>query len=156
MGNRPRKPITTPDTRERRVDVRASVDTYIRAAVTHEDSARKVHGWVRNLGPGGMFVETPDSLPEDARVTLDALARTDGDVVHLKIAGWVAYAGPKGLGLQFNTLDDEMARRLAALIERFAARETDPGISDSPQVDPPPDPPPDPPSDPAPAAPRPG
>jgi hypothetical protein len=156
MGKRPRKPITTPDTRERRVDVRASVDTYIRAAVTHEDSARKVHGWVRNLGPGGMFVETPDSLPEDARVTLDALARTDGDVVHLKIAGWVAYAGPKGLGLQFNTLDDEMARRLAALIERFAARETDPGISDSPQVDPPPDPPPDPPSDPAPAAPRPG
>jgi len=151
MGNRPRKPVTTPDTRERRVDVRASVDTYIRAAVTHEDSARKVHGWVRNLSPGGMFVETPDPLPEDARVTVDALARTDGEVVHLKIAGWVAYAGPRGLGLQFDALDDEMARRLAVLLERFAPREPDPGISDSPQVDPPSDPPPAP----APAAPRP-
>jgi len=120
MATRPRKPVTTPATRERRVAVRVTVDTYIRAAVAHEASARKVHGWVRNLSRGGMFVETPDRLPADAPVRVDALARCDGDLIHFKADGWVAYTGPDGLGIQFENLEEAMAARLAALLERFS------------------------------------
>lgn len=137
MGPRPRKPVTTPATRERRVEVRLSVDTYIRAAVTHEASARKVHGWVLNISAGGLLVETPDRLPPDAPVRIDALARIGAELIHLKADGWVAYADPKGLGVQFDALDDEMARRLAALIERFSPPEAgEPAPSDPAPAEP--------------------
>jgi hypothetical protein len=131
MGTRPRKPMTTPSTRERRVEVRVSVDTYIRAAVTHEASARKVHGWVLNVSAGGLFVQTPDRLPADAPVRIDALARCGEELIHFKASGWVAHADPDGLGVQFDTLDDEMTRRLAVLIERFAPPDRS-GVSDPP------------------------
>jgi PilZ domain len=131
MGTRPRKPVTTPSTRERRVEVRLSVDTYIRAAVSHEASARKVHGWVLNVSAGGLFIQTPDRLPADAPVRIDALARIGEELIHFKADGWVAHADPEGLGVQFDALDDEMARRLAALIERFSPAKP-PGVSDPP------------------------
>jgi len=134
MGNRPRKPVTTPATRERRVSLRVGVDTYIRVAVVHEPDARKVHGWVRNLSTGGMFVETADPLPIDAPVRVDALARSDGDLIHFKADGWVAYAGPNGLGIQFDDLDEAMQTRLTALIERFDRQSRE--VSDSPKSGP--------------------
>jgi len=135
MGTRPRKPVTTPATRDRRVAVRVGVDTYIRAALTHEASARKVHGWVLNLSPGGMFIQTPDRLPPDAPVRIDALARCGTELIHFKTDGWVARADPGGLGVQFDTLDEQMARRLATLIERFAPQNR-PAVSDQPPSDP--------------------
>lgn len=153
MATRPRKPVSTPASRERRVAVRVSVDTYIRAAVAHEASARKVHGWVRNLSLGGMFVETPDRLPPDAPVAVDALARCGEELIHFKAGGWVAYAGPDGLGIQFEALEEGMAARLATLLERFAGPAQDPGVGDPPASDPPAST--SPPSDPEPAAPDP-
>jgi hypothetical protein len=136
MAMRPRKPVTTPASRERRVAVRVSVDTYIRAAVAHEASGRKVHGWVRNLSGGGMFVETPDRLPEDAPVRIDALARCGAELIHFKAGGWVAYSGPDGLGLQFEALDEGMAARLATLLERFSGPPPEPGVGGSPTAPP--------------------
>jgi hypothetical protein len=119
MGARPRKPVTTPETRERRVGVRVAVDTYIRVAVVHAATGRKVHGWVRDLSQGGLFVEGPDRFEADDAVIVDALARSGENAVHLRAEGWVAYIGRGGMGIQLGPLDPEMAGRLAELIERF-------------------------------------
>lgn len=129
MATRPRKPVTTSANRERRVAVRVSVDTYIRAAVAHEASGRRVHGWVRNLSAGGMLVDTPDALPPDAPVSVDALARCGDELIHFKAGGWVAYAGAEGLGIQFDVLEEGMATRLATLLERFSGSDPDPGVA---------------------------
>lgn len=119
MGARPRKPVTTPDTRERRVHIRVAVDTYIRVAVEHCGTGRKVHGWVRNLSTGGLFVETPDRFGQDEPVLVDALGRSGETALHLRIDGWVAYVDGTGMGIQFDTLSPEMAGRVAELLARF-------------------------------------
>jgi hypothetical protein len=119
MGARPRKPVTTPETREQRISVRVTVDTYIRAAVVHTASGRKAHGWVLNLSPGGLFVSCRDQFDREEAVLVDALARLDGEVVHLRANGWVAYVSDEGMGIQFGHLSPEMAQRLAELIAKY-------------------------------------
>lgn len=119
MGARPRRPVSTPATRERRVDIRVTVDTYIRAAVVHGVSGKKLHGWVRNLSVGGLFVETPDRFGKEEPVHVDAMARNGETVVHLKFDGWVAYEGESGMGIQFGEVSAEMAERVSELLDRF-------------------------------------
>lgn len=101
------------------MDIRVTVDTYIRVAVVHAESAKKVHGWVRNLSAGGIFVETPDRFELDDPVVVDALARADGTAVHLKVSGWVAYVADDGMGIQFAEAEAEMAHRIRELLTRF-------------------------------------
>lgn len=101
------------------MDIRVTVDTYIRVAVVHGETGKKVHGWVRNLSAGGLFVETPDGFPQDDPVVIDALARADEAVVHLKVTGWVAYSGEDGMGIQFSDESPEMAERIEELLHRF-------------------------------------
>lgn len=120
MGTRPRKPVTTPETRDQRISIRVHVETYIRAAVVHAASGRKVHGWVRNLSPGGLFVACRDRFDPEEAVTVEALARGDGSVLHLRADGWVAFASEEGMGIQFGHLSPEMARRVADLIALFS------------------------------------
>jgi len=119
VGERPKKAVTTPATRERRVGIRVDVDAYIRVALVHATTGRKVHGWVRNLSAGGLFVETREPLAIEEPVVVDALARSGETALHLKVEGWVAYSGPDGMGIQFGPLSPAMAERVADLIERF-------------------------------------
>jgi len=120
MGTRPKKPATTPETRDQRVSIRVSVDTYIRAAVVHAASGVKTHGWVRNLSAGGLFVDSQDPFDADEPVIVDALARNAGTAIHLRVNGWVAYRSEQGVGIQFGHLSPEMAERVAELIDLFS------------------------------------
>lgn len=119
MGQRPRKPVTTPETRESRVPLWKMVDAHIRVAVSHVATGRKVHGWVRNLCAGGLFVEARDPFEPEAPVIVDGLVRSGDRALHLRAGGWVAHSGPGGMGIQFGQLEPEMAVRLGELIERF-------------------------------------
>lgn len=101
------------------MDIRVTVDTYIRAAVVCGASGKKVHGWVRNLSVGGLFVEAPDRFGEDEAVHVDAMARNGETVVHLKLDGWVAYVAENGMGIQFGEVSPEMADRINELLDRF-------------------------------------
>jgi len=119
MGTRPRKPVTTPDTRDQRIGIRVTVETYIRAAVVRVASGVKTHGWVRNLSIGGLFVDSQDPFEDDEPVIVDALARSHGAAIHLRVNGWVAYRSEGGVGIQFGHLSPEMNERLAELIALF-------------------------------------
>jgi hypothetical protein len=111
--------VTTAATRDQRVSIRVTVDTYIRAAVVHKTSGVKAHGWVRNLSAGGLFVDSQDTFEADEPVTVDALARAGGAAIHLRVDGWVAYRSPDGVGIQFGYLAPEMAARISELIDLF-------------------------------------
>jgi hypothetical protein len=119
MGERPRKPVTTPETRAPRVPIRVTADKYIRAIVFHSATGRKIHGWVRTLGSGGMFVQARDWFDAEEAVIVDALARSSSHALHLRIEGWVAYSGAGGMGIQFGDLEPEMVGRLADVMEHY-------------------------------------
>ena len=112
--------MTTVATRDQRISIRVTVDTYIRAAVVHKASGIKGHGWVRNLSAGGLFVDSQDTFDADEPVIVDALARAGETAIHLRVDGWVAYRSPEGVGIQFGHLSPEMAERITELIDLFS------------------------------------
>jgi hypothetical protein len=119
VGTRPKKHVTTHNTREQRVSVRVTVDTYVRAAVFHPATGRTTHGWVRDLSSGGLFVDAPDRFDAEEAVIVDILARSGNKSEHLRVEGWVAHSHATGMGIQFRDLEPEMAGRLAEVIDHY-------------------------------------
>jgi hypothetical protein len=126
MGERPRKPVTTPETRAPRVTVRVTMDKHVRAMVVHRPTGHKIHGWVITLGSGGMFVETQEPFQPDEFVIVDALARSGDRALHLRAEGWVVYTLRGGMGIQFGELEPEMADRVAAVMDHYRDPESPP------------------------------
>lgn len=117
MRPRPRKPEATPDTREARTDVRVS----IRAVLLATAGGHEVYGWVRNLSPGGMYVCSAEAMPTDTECHV-RLAWKDGTVFRAAfLKGWVAYAAPGGVGVQFEAPTDEIRLVLNRLDHRHAS-----------------------------------
>jgi acylphosphatase len=114
MRPRPRKPATTPASREGRVDVRVSIRSVLRAVSGHHE----IYGWVRNLSPGGMYVCATESLPPDTECHV-RLAWKDGPVFRAAfLKGWVVYANGGGVGVQFEAPTEEIREVLNGLDRR--------------------------------------
>jgi acylphosphatase len=111
---RPRKPQTTPTSREARRDVRVSIRTVLRAV----SDRHEIYGWVRNLSPGGMYVCAAESLPPDTECHV-RLAWKDGPVFRAAfLKGWVVYAAGGGVGVQFEAPTEEVREVLDTLDRR--------------------------------------
>ena len=117
MGGRPNKQITTPDSRDRRVDFRADIDGAVRVAITSVITGDTVHGWARNLSRGGMLVECKEQLPQESRITLQALARAGDTVCRLRLKGWIARSSDTEMGIQFADPEPAMAEQIKRLLD---------------------------------------
>lgn len=116
MRKRPYIPASTVDTRAPRIPL---PDDAIRADVRSEDGRWAMHGWVRNLSLGGMYIESGHPVPHDVEVNIDLLAKVNGDRVRLALTGWVAHHDAGGMGIQ---LDDESfvdPAQIESLVEYF-------------------------------------
>ncbi|MFQ5508200.1 MAG: PilZ domain-containing protein [Leptospirillia bacterium] len=128
MGQRPRKPKTTPETREKRYDIRVGVPVAIRASASCVISGRTVYGWVRNLSRGGLFMTTNETFAMETELDIDALTRDGDKVSRLRLRAWVAFEGEgvgdaegeRGMGLQFGEMAPEMAAHINELLIRFS------------------------------------
>lgn len=76
-----------------------------------EDTSR-----VRDLGVGGLFIETKKACPIDATVELHFLVQ-DGEIRASATVRFVT-AG-SGMGLQFKTVRSEDQQRFAAMVKRL-------------------------------------
>ncbi len=118
MKQRPKKPPTHPLKREIRADLRVGINVAIRATMIDAISGEKLHGWVRNLSRGGLYVDCKDGFPQNTNITVDALVREGDRAYHLKLPGWVAHAGAYGMGIQFDDLDEETNSVVVSLIKQ--------------------------------------
>lgn len=113
---RPRHRVTTPGFRLHRANVRGHVTVDI-----HPDSGEPgTHGQVETLNAHGMFVHCPDPLPRDApcdfRLNLIHEKRT------LEVPGWVVYANPDGMAVQFDHLEPRTLALLAGFTSHMLNR----------------------------------
>lgn len=118
MKQRPKKPETHPLKREIRADLRVGINVAIRATLVDAISGNKLHGWVRNLSRGGLYVDCKDGFPQNTNITVDALVREGDRAYHLKLPGWVAHAGAYGMGIQFDELEAETNSVVVSLIKQ--------------------------------------
>jgi hypothetical protein len=113
MSSRPKKRPTTPDTRDWRVPPPVA----IRAAVTNTRTGETVHGWVRNVSVGGMYVVEPRScFPPETPVMVLAVIRRGQSIHRLRTQAWVAHTSDGGMGIQFDALDPETTWLLQNLV----------------------------------------
>jgi len=112
MRPRPRKPVTTPDTRTPRVHVHARVTCHIEVSGTGEAAG----GPVLNLSSGGLLASVDRVLPPDSECEVRLIF--GGDPPDVRVNGWVVYANENGLAVQFDHLTP-VARRT---IEQVTAR----------------------------------
>lgn len=124
MKTRPKLPVTTPKTRERRNNVRVPIKV---AATIVDGDGTKVYGWVVNVSMSGMYFEGTRQFPPETHVSLHLMFRSDQmEQRNLYIRGWVAHTRGKGMGIQFQKpLDEEKTRVFERLIEQFSDPEED-------------------------------
>lgn len=73
---------------------------------------------IRNIGMGGVFIETSKSGTVGAKTKVDFLAQEG----HIRAEAAVRHAKPNtGLGLKFTAVSDSDRRRLEALIKRLSS-----------------------------------
>ena len=71
---------------------------------------------IRDISPGGMFIETPRHIPADTETKLHFLVQ-EGEIDAQAV---VRHARPgSGLGLKFVAVREEHQRQLSALIGRL-------------------------------------
>jgi len=117
MRLRPVKPVTTPETRERRTPVPGAV----RAALFLYNGKEKVCGWVRMLNTGGMYLQSKARFPAETEVVLETMVWDDNTPHPVQVRGWVAYEDNRGMGIQFSTPDASTLARLRGLLHGFEA-----------------------------------
>ena len=103
-----------------RVDTMEGVSVYWRCN-GREDVSR-----VRNLGSGGLFVETPTQQPVGAEATIGFLVE-EGQITANAVVRHVRPSG--GLGLKFTAISQEERLRLGMLKARLRPFPRSPGAS---------------------------
>lgn len=119
MRERPRKPVTTPLSREPRVRVRLEAVRYFRVTVMRRDNGARLAGIPVNLNTGGMFIRTDAPFPEECPVWLEAHAHDERTEYRFRLRGWVVYAVPDGMGIQFEEPPPETAYLIRHLVKLF-------------------------------------
>jgi hypothetical protein len=105
-----KKPVAHSRRRSQRVDTPNGVWAFWRSGRT-EDTSR-----VRDLSPGGLFLETLKVCPLDATVELHFLVE-DGEV---RASATVRYVTKgSGIGLQFRSVRGEDQLRFSAMVKRL-------------------------------------
>ena len=121
MRKRPYIPASTEDTRAPRIPL---PDDAIRADVRSEDGRWAMHGWVRNLSLGGMYIESGQPVPHETEVNIDLLAKVDGRRVQLVLTGWVAHHDERGMGVQLDEESIADPKQITSLVDYFRALQT--------------------------------
>lgn len=118
LTHRPHKPHATPATRELRVHPRVPV----RGHITLTSGAQTIHGWVTNLGNGGLFLECDHPFPVEVECELTFTLRDEvlNDPVRILTRCWVAHVNETGMGIQFDELgaatQSELQRAVNAIL----------------------------------------
>lgn len=110
MRNRPKRPATTPNNRERRTEILQTVGVVL-APVGSED---EVFGWLVTLNTRGMMVRCDDRIPPETECTF-CLMLDDGER-EVSGLGWIVEVDERGMSVQF----DELVPQTRKIIERTA------------------------------------
>ncbi|MDH5526060.1 MAG: hypothetical protein OEY97_01975 [Nitrospirota bacterium] len=116
MRKRPILPIVTPETRAPRAPL---TDDRIRADVRTVDGVWSLHGWVRTLAPGGMYVESRLPIPPDAEVNINCVVSHRGETLRINLLGWVVYQDTSGVAFQFDESTITDPERIDALVAHY-------------------------------------
>lgn len=100
-NHRPKKNITTPATREPRIEVHGTVGVEVRPS----SGGMGFCGWVKNLNTGGMSIWSDERLPEDLECEFDLHLPNGGGSVEGR--GWVVYSNGNGMAIQFDAFSPE-------------------------------------------------
>jgi len=99
---------------------RAMVTVAIRASVADASGKSKLHGWVRNVSIGGMYMDTGgNQFPVDHLVDIDLLVSEQGMVYRFQARARVAHTYEGGMGFQFMDLDRENLTLVERLVHKF-------------------------------------
>ncbi len=111
------------------------------ALVTYENAAGdRVEADMRDLAPGGLFVQTPKALVVGKRLALDLQVRREqapwsavGRVVWVRERNESADR-PQGMGVKLIDADDAMVDAIERMVERAAGagEQTEPGLGNAP------------------------
>lgn len=95
--------------------------------VLYRQGLAVIGGKVRNIGSGGMFLETgPVSLPKGTTLEAKVSFQTPDGEERFHLEAEVAHRNAEGMGLRFRTRPPEALERL---IRRSPGRKPDPGNS---------------------------
>jgi len=89
----------------------------IRAKVSFVATDDVVHGWVKNISEGGMFIDRIFDVPVGTEVFLEALVRDGDRPYQLKVRGHVVRFEAAGTAVRFGQLEKtlrDVIRRLVA------------------------------------------
>jgi uncharacterized protein (TIGR02266 family) len=99
---------------ERRTSPRAEVS--FSAQLRHAGRVEMVH--IENLGPGGLFIRTPNRLKKGTEVELEWLLPNDRVPVRVKaVVAWIRptlKGRPGGIGVRFQQISSPLSRSAAA------------------------------------------
>lgn len=123
MRERPSMPVATPETRSPRAPVPAG---WMRALVNTIDGESAMHGWVRTIANGGMYVQTNVPMPRNAEVGIVFQARQGNSTRSIKALGWVVYQDGQGIGLQFDRSSISDPGRVRKLVVHYLENPTPP------------------------------
>lgn len=117
--SRPRKPPTTPATRQFRVPVRTDAVKSFYVTAVRPDTGERLVGSPVNLNTGGMFVRTDTPFPAETPVELEACAHDTRTEYRFRLRGWVVYQVADGMGIQFDEPPPEAVYMIRHVVRLF-------------------------------------
>jgi len=113
MIHRPIRFVATPETRKPRVDLKEAMRVIARPIAADWEP---VYGWVRTLGPVGMFVECTDAPHVETRCRFALTVKGKADEV--QVDGWVVAVAPGGMAVQFDVVEPHLLEMINRVIDR--------------------------------------
>jgi len=108
------------DRNTNRFEVRG--DVTLKVLMTKTEDIQEVQARLINAGPGGLYIETADTLPEGALATLDIRLEGGSLANTLGLIKWVTPG--KGGGIEFFYSTEEERDALLASLESWKERHT--------------------------------
>ncbi len=90
---------------------------YIKAAVCiSTEAGENLHGWIGDLSVGGVFMKTPDQLPEGTPCKVTLTLRDGNERTRLIVPGKIVRCTEEGIGVAFGEVSDEVQQALSELV----------------------------------------
>ena len=89
-------------------------------AKSHATIGKLLHGWMKDLSLGGMFIESDAELAPEQEVEVRTLMRHGDAAFQMKLRGWVVHRQLHGFGLQLAPPAAEEKEVLQSTIDRVA------------------------------------
>jgi len=97
---------------------RMRAECHLAASVEGGDAAQRVHGWVRNLSSGGLFVETGERIPVGTRCEVALLLHDGEDDRAARALGEVIRHEADGMAVQLLRIGPDDAQAVRRTMER--------------------------------------